>query len=44
MGSQADIAIETDDGNMHRMEESLRQTKVELAAALTASICLKKRC
>ena len=36
MGSQADIATETDDGNTRRMEESLRQTKVELAAALTA--------
>jgi len=36
MGSQVDIANETDDGNMRRMEESLRQTKVELAAALTA--------
>ena len=36
MGSQADIAIDTDDDNVRRMEESLRQTKVELAAALTA--------
>jgi hypothetical protein len=34
--SQTDIAKEADDYNVHSIEESLRQTKVELSAALTA--------
>ena len=35
-GSQVDAAPEVDDSDVRSVEESLRQTKVELAAALTA--------